>query len=549
MKLLAIRALNLQNHRAFNEVIAPTAKVIMLAGGNGAGKSALIDGIRLCLTGELPRELRFKNELPSLITQGQTDGWVGVEVLTEDGKAEYRTSLRNGGGGATTKFGHSAIALHPQTFMLLQPNERRKALFEMAGISLKVSDIVAVLIQDGHAEARVKRLNAALQGGFDLGARTAKEYASEARGAWGAVTGETWGSQKGEVWRAPQPTVEIPSSQYAKELDKARNDLLPLQSRVDVLEADERQWKATEGLADSSNLPELRSTVHTLQQRVTELEREGRDLAKAAAAHGGWTAPCPACGVLLECSKGAGDLHEYQAPKVAPPLAKAEGERTDRLLAKAKADLSTAEKKLGAAEQAKRMRDTLPQRPTQGEMEQAATALAQAQHTFRLAQEGFKKAQDDEQTAANAGLRTVDAKRRHDDVVGFTALSEAIAALPGKFLAEALASINLRMGAMTGVLGAPVQIGEDMDLRYGTIPYGLASESERWRCELAMGMAIAKDHLGLVLMDRFDCIEPKDRGPLLQWMGSQEGVQIVLGATLKQAPTLPEGFHVRWLGK
>lgn len=548
MKLLAVRALNLQKHRAFNDVIPPTAQVILFAGGNGVGKSSLIEGIRLCLTGELPREFRYKNELPSLITQGQNDGWVGVEVLTEQGKAEYKTSLRNGSGGAPSKFGHSAIALHPQTFMLLGANERRKALFEMAGISLKVSDTMAILVRDGHAEQRVKRLMNALQGGFDLGVRTAKEYASEARGAWGAITGETWGSQKGEVWKAPHPSIEVPSSRYAAEMEKARNALLPLQSRLDVLETDERQHKAMEGLAEAKDIPEQRAAVHQLQQRVTELEFAATKLVQAASTKGGWTAPCPSCGTILECSR-AGDLHEYQAPVAPPPQAKGELEQNTRLLNDAKDKLSKAEKKLGAAMEGQRMRDALPQRPTQGELETARRNLEQGQHTFRLAQEGFQKAQQAEQEAAASGLRTADAKRRHDDVVGYTALSEAIAALPGKFLAEALASINLRMGGMAEVLGATVQIGEDMELRYGTIPYALASESEQWRCALALGFAIAKDHLGLVLMDRFDCLEPAARGPLLQWLAAAEGVQTVLGATLKQAPALPEQYHVRWLGK
>lgn len=50
-------------------------------------------------------------------------------------------------------------------------------------------------------------------------------------------------------------------------------------------------------------------------------------------------------------------------------------------------------------------------------------------------------------------------------------------------------------------------LGQDMELRYGTVPYGLASESQQWRMRAAMGYALAVvGGLGMVVLDRFDVL-------------------------------------------
>ena len=105
--------------------------------------------------------------------------------------------------------------------------------------------------------------------------------------------------------------------------------------------------------------------------------------------------------------------------------------------------------------------------------------------------------------------------------------------------------------ASAAAYGKPVQIGEDMELWLGSTRYGLLSRSQQWRVELALGMALAAERVGIVLMDEFDLVQLSDRGEILQLVSEQEGVQVVLGATLKGAPELPEemGIHTVWLGK
>lgn len=66
--------------------------------------------------------------------------------------------------------------------------------------------------------------------------------------------------------------------------------------------------------------------------------------------------------------------------------------------------------------------------------------------------------------------------------------------------------------------------------------------------DFALGVALANIDNGMVLMDGFDVLEPAARGPLLQLM-PELGVQLVIAATLKNAPKLPApAFHVEWLG-
>jgi len=87
----------------------------------------------------------------------------------------------------------------------------------------------------------------------------------------------------------------------------------------------------------------------------------------------------------------------------------------------------------------------------------------------------------------------------------------------------------------------------------GTRPYDLACESEQWRADAILAAAIAKlSGLRLLLLDRFDVLEPDSRCALFDWLiGMRDDFDtVVVAGTLKAPPSFaPEdGVQVAWLG-
>lgn len=103
---------------------------------------------------------------------------------------------------------------------------------------------------------------------------------------------------------------------------------------------------------------------------------------------------------------------------------------------------------------------------------------------------------------------------------------------------------------MSKAFGEEVSLYDDMELRYGAFRYGQLSESQKWRAELALGLALAPQSSGIVLMDRFDMVQVQDRGAILQMLGAQTRAQVIIAATLKEEPKFPEGsgLFVHWIG-
>lgn len=207
-------------------------------------------------------------------------------------------------------------------------------------------------------------------------------------------------------------------------------------------------------------------------------------------------------------------------------------------------------KKVDEARAAKLMLERLPARPSPEELAQYEAEARELLDEQNLLAGELETARAAVGAEARAAAATENAARYHADVEAYGALSQAIEALPAKFLSDTLNEVNAALAEVSTAFAKPVTMGEDMELRYGSIPYRLASESQRWRADLALGMALAGRTGAVVLMDRFDMVQPSDRGAILRMLGAQSKVQVFIGATLKAAPEFPEGsgIGVHWLG-
>src|ERR1041385_7297220 len=97
MRIAEVKASNYLNRAGYAIAFNPDARVVVIAGENEAGKSGLVQAIKLTRRGEPVRDLSYKNELGRLITRGQKDGWVSMRVVNgSDKEYGYRLNLKSG---------------------------------------------------------------------------------------------------------------------------------------------------------------------------------------------------------------------------------------------------------------------------------------------------------------------------------------------------------------------------------------------------------------------------------------------------------------------
>ncbi|MGD9643788.1 MAG: AAA family ATPase [Elusimicrobiales bacterium] len=552
MRLKNITIENFLSHRRFEQAIKPDAKALLVCGPNGAGKSAVLEAIRFALAEVKPRGTRTKAELAEVLTHGERNGAIVLDVDQNGVSAVYNLSLKTGNFGGSTPPRMSPAelsAITPSLFLQADVAERRKMLFALSGIQLGVERVTADLKARGHSDVRIEAIASEFRGGFGPATKAAETRASEARGAWKAVAGENYGDQKGENWRAPVPEAPpVPWAQLEQEALDIEDALEDAKEAKDRLESDQRQHDAaaeTRKLAGQAET--FREQVVAGEQRVAALEARYEALSAQAASAGGWTAPCPCCGTVLESSR-AGDLHEYLPADVPAPQAAREASDTKALIQTEKRVLEDARKKLQHAEAAAMAVQAVPEAPAIGALDAARRKVEDLKASLNAKKDEAAKARQVEATRENAASLTAAAQRHHADVQGFAKLAKDIEALPATYLGAALKEVNEQLNELTAAFGTPVVIGPDLEPLYGVTGYQFLSESEKWRVELALGYALASRTTGLCLIDRLDVLQPSARGPVLKWMMGQDKVQFVVGATLKEAPKLPAAIQVRWLG-
>jgi len=163
-------------------------------------------------------------------------------------------------------------------------------------------------------------------------------------------------------------------------------------------------------------------------------------------------------------------------------------------------------------------------------------------------------------TAAQAAKgRTQRAAQHHEAIAGWDAVAKALApdGIPGEILGETLAPLNTHLKTIAQQSDWPlVQIGADMSIKIDGRPYGLWSESGRWRADAALAaMIAAQSGIRYIVLDRIDVLSIANRGKLMRWLATAVRSGFLDGAlllgTLKAEPAgLPTAtFTTAWLEK
>lgn len=566
MRITEINVTNFQGLR--NAALVVSAPVLLVAGHNGAGKSSLLDAINMAFTGQ-PRRVNLKKDVGQLITEDQKKGEAHVAWVDANGAEDTAwVMLPKGNTAPILDLPYLPFVLDATKFASLDSKERRRMLFDLTGSSAKPDEIAKRLADKGADKALAEKIKPMLRAGFPAAADQAKEYASEARGAWKLLTGEAYGSDKANGWEPAEVQVSgIEQSQIdavATQVQAIESDIAEAQQtlgghKAAIAAAGQRQQRIAE-------LTEVAGLLERRQAKLTEDENRRAEwdtkLADARRAADGEPEQkplhCPCCNESLVLQ--AGNLVKHVAPeKVADPeAAKRVTEYSGyldsalRAVANSKRDVAESE---NAAAQVQALQAEAAAVPNAG-------AIAQGEQVINeLRQERDKLAakRDALQDALNAASVRADlivkAAQQHELVQAWSLIADALgpSGIPAEILADAIGPMNKLLATQSAAAGwAQVQISDSIEVTFGGRLYGLLSESEKWRCDALLTAAIAKlSGLGLLVLDRLDVLDLPSRGQALKWLmqlTKAGDMQAIVAGTLKQPmDNPPTGVQAVWI--
>lgn len=579
--------LNIRNFLGARHIdVALARPVTIFAGRNGAGKSSIRDAIALALTGDLGR-VSLKKAAGQLVSDGAT---AAVIEINHDAMADTPAFVNITASG---KMVHKAPELSPllpyvldaQRFAKLTADERRAFLFGLMGLSADGPAVVKRLAAKGCDMKKAERIQSLLRAGFGPAANEAKAQATQSKGSWRAITGETYGSEKAKTWAAPIPGAGAEGEPTdAAALKHCEAAMGSWQQEVGKLNA---EYQRRHDLA--GKLPGLQEAAGKLARAQTKLQTDEAELSalagqiettRAAAGAGPRVGlvhdlarglndalTSPHCAGYMEDATSARDaMAQYEAEHgklgttTGDPVAAARLPALTNAHALLVRAVANDRRDIDAAKVAQATHDELAKelaQPFDGD----AIAKAQAEVNKLKAERDAIRARLDAAASAKkaaeaARQRTQDAAQHHADVQAWDAIGDALspAGIPAEMLGEAISPLNNTLGEHADLAQWPVvAIDADMAITAAGRPYALLSESERWRCDAMLAAAVAElSGVRLLVLDRFDVLDLPGRGDMVAWLDglASDGLidtALVFG-TLKALPRqMPSTIAVLWI--
>lgn len=506
--------------------VAPMA---LIAGTNAAGKTSLCQGLAAALTGSsVPLVGLRKSDAGALVRSGAAEGKVTIEG--KDGSVTVRwPSCKVASEGTAPQASLFASGL--QSIVDLPYKDRPKALAAYLDAEPTREDMAKAL--PDLPEDKLKRLWESIEvNGWDLAHSQARDKGIEFKGRWAQVTGEKYGSKKGASW--------LPD-EWGDDLEGASE-----QSLQDTL-AREREYLdaaiATQAVSDDyrQQLQEKADAIDTAREAVEHAQQQAADLRQqltAAQEHrdglppadqGSGGIPCPHCGERINIKRTSGAINLEK-----PPEQITEKEASDRLSAIAHADGALSRLK-GEVDQAER--DLAEARRLVAESEKAATELAELPEP--TGENPDVEAARERVTRADVRVKAFQTKRDADRIhASIEANQEIVDALApegvrARKLRSALADFSRsRLTPICKAAGwGEVALGEDLTPTYRNRPFVLLSESEQYRCRVALQVAMAQiDGSDVLIVDGADVLDRGGRNGLMKMLAGA-GPAVVVAMT------------------
>lgn len=536
--------------------LLPTKPVVLIAGDNGAGKTTVLEAIRMALTGETDR-VQFKNQYGQLVTDGADDGY--IKVLIDNSNYPYSILLPSGDLVPMTGDSSIPFLLDMQRFSHSDANTCRTLLATITNTTPTADRLSAKMLDRGCDKNLTERIGVVLVGGIESALKHAKNMATEAKGAWRSVTGETYGSQKADTWRMASPTVAVSIVHDEKkaralvaELDQSlannQNQIVLLHASLE--EAIHHNSKI-EVYAKKASPESLERLDRKLGADVAEFERINQLIEQGK----GKQFSCPCCNELV-VSRG----DELVKADNFVPMSAEKLQTYEQSLSMLKNAINNDKRDINEALTAQSMLKELgvsKDIELIKSNENAIKARIQAIKAERdTAKNNADKLKNDMQVLAEATQKTKQAAAYHHEIVEWSKIADALSpdGIPSEMLGEALARFNERLSQSSmDSLWLTVSVSNDMAITYGGRAYSLLSESEKWRADAMITEAISFiSENKLFALDRMDVLDVKSRGNCLAWLetlaDNDEIDTVFVAATLKQQPAESDVMQVVWLG-
>lgn len=534
MKISKIEVSNILGlHRADIDISTP---ILMVLGNNEAGKSSLRDAISMAILGD-PVRVKLKKDYGQLLHQDAKKGRVTL-MQENELLAEYKLPAGDHTCEPVAGAEFLQYVISPALTASLPEKDLRTMLFQLTKCKASPDVTAKLLIARGADEKLVEEVKPMLRSGFPSAAKDAAERATQAKGAFRALTGENWGSVQSEGWElvipdAPDMPNVSPAAidavieqhkivlaniengiSFIAGLEAKTEQAVTFYTRRDELtEAFELFGRAQAKLdTDKKTLEELEATLATSNDKLKAMQAGVVPVA------------CPCCTELLTVTgqvltkfhglkadtKATSDLAlDVNKSRAAVDMLKRTIENDVRAVTTAE----NAGKDLAALEEA-----GCP------EVKDGALADAQGKLTkcrlladkLRAKIEAMKQRQE---MIDGAEETTKAAAKHHEEVKAWLLIADALKpdGIPADILSTALKPVNDSLAILSRLSGwKKVEISSDMQITADGRIYGLMSESAKWRIDTLLALAISQvSELRFVTLDRFDVLDMAGRKQLI----------------------------------
>ena len=563
MRIKAIDVVNFLGLRHFS--INLKFPLTVIAGLNHCGKTALVDAIKFALIGE-PTRVNLKKDFKELVSEDADSGQIKI-VLTDNGvDALISRNIQDGKGAPPIGNDNLKFTLDMHAFSSLQNKERQEFLYKLMGLKITSAEVRQRLAARGIVdEQKIMSIFPLLRSGFDIVFKEAKNRRTEARGAWKAVTGETYGSVKAETWSAPFPT-QVASTDIKEnkiQLEKLNQAIAAGNQQIGVIQTRLQDKERCYNLSQvAETLESLKIDYEHCQTQVDNCQDEinitQTKLANLGVIDSTYT--CPACGIKMAYDKEKDQMvRSHRNRNSANNRLELENLLTSlqTKFAYIKQQLKQKEAALQKAISAQQTLATIGDvNVCADDLKTEQAKLCQVCDKAAIVSEKVNEHDEFERKRKAAKTATEKARQYHQDISDWEQLCRAFApdGILGDILKESLAPINRLLEKTADITGWPtIKIEQDMTIRADGRRFNLLSESEQWRADAAISVAITLlSKSGLLVFDRMDVLDLPSRTTFLKWiygLRNEIGTVIVL-ATLKdkqQLAKMPSDIGRVWM--
>lgn len=542
----------------------------LVAGRNGNGKSSLLEAVGAAVSGIVNIKGLPKKDLKDIVSDGVKEGSVLIKGQNSDGK-DYEIGIafpkaeRRTEGNPIFVSGYAAGI---DNFFAAKPDDRASLLIRylkaaptLDDLSRDLADIDFPMIEaDADQKAANTRSIKALFDdieikGWDSVYQEIRSQWTKAKGAWEEISGERYGAAKVQSWRPENLPVDAEHRHLVAALEEAEASLSEVRKNqtMSSVERERLQAEAADLTYRVDALDKATAELGQAKQAVTKAE-EARAALPSVDGQPDWKCPC--CNEPINVSVVGGEVRGITKFEGAQLSKKELDERrkaiagADGTLQNARTEVNNLNRRISGLEAQIKTSEQAEQKLSSendsagDDAEKTAEALASANDAVVDAQNELK---------AFDALEKATVKAAQIERLGIIGKAVAPDGCRQRKLAECLDAFNDNYMAPTcdDAGWRPIVLNADLDVTYNGRRYGLTSESEQWRCRVAMQVAMARlDGSELVIIDGADILDLPNRQGLFK-ATSKCGLKVLIGATFSKpdgVPHLPPSIgHSYWI--